>query len=560
MSHSLDAVSVGILWDRLVAIADEIVSALVRTSFSTIVSESYDLTVTVLDAECRLIAQGTYSAPVFMGTAPRTLKLMLEKFPPETLAPGDVIATNDPWIGTGHMFDINVMRPIFRDGRIVAYVISITHLPDIGGLGFGAAATEIYHEGLRLPVCRLFRNDEPDPFILDLIRDNVRAPDMVLGDVMANVTATRVGERMLTEFLDEYDLPDLATLSAAIRDRSEAATRAAIAAMADGRYAHSISIEGTDGAMTLACRIDIEGDSMRVDFDGSAPSVGRGINVPFCYTNAMVLYAVKCLTAPELPNNEGSTVPVTVTAPEGCLLNAMPPSPTGGRHIIGHFVVPLVFGALAKAAPDRVQADCGMMDLMTFQGRHRDGHAVSTIYFAAGGFGALSGRDGLETTPGPSNMAVVPVEVWETMTSTTVEHKRLLPDSGGAGAARGGLGQEVTIRNDSGATMTVFCMANRTEFPAVGMAGGSDGLRREHRINGQTVDPKSRHELAPGDRITLIQAGGGGFGPPAARAEAAVRNDVALGLVTPAAALADYGFDANEPRQEGVADTNMQGE
>ena len=167
-----------------------------------------------------------------------------------------------------------------------------------------------------------------------------------------------------------------------------------------------------------------------------ADSVRRGINVPFCYTRAMVLYSIKCLTVPELPNNGGSVVPITVTAPAGCLLNALPPSPVGARHIIGHFVSPLVFGALADAVPERIQADCGMLDLMTFQGTHRDGHDVSTIYFASGGFGALSGRDGAETTPGPSNMAVVPVEVWETLTSTTVERKQLLPDSGGAGAAQ----------------------------------------------------------------------------------------------------------------------------
>ena len=543
MSHDLDAVSIGILWDRLVAIADEIVSALVRTSFSTIVSESYDLTVAVLDGDGRLMAQGTYSVPVFMGTAPRTLKLMLEKFPPETLAPGDVVVTNDPWIGTGHMFDINVMRPVFRDGRIIAYVISITHLPDVGGLGFGAAATEIYHEGLRLPVCKLFSAGVADAFILDLVRANVRAPDMVIGDLMANVTATSVGERMLAEFLEEYGLADFTALSAAIRERSEAATRAAISAMADGRYDNAVEIEGTDGPMTLACSIEIAGDAMTVDFAGTGSSVRRGINVPFCYTNAMVLYSVKCLTAPDLPNNEGATVPVSVTAPEGCLLHALPPSPTGGRHVIGHFVSPLIFGALARAAPDRVQADCGMMDLMTFQGRHRDGHAVSTIYFAAGGFGALDGRDGAETTPGPSNMAVVPVEVWETLTSTTVEYKRLLPDSGGAGAARGGLGQEVAIRNDSGAPMTVFCMANRTEFPAKGLAGGRDGRPREHRINGTTIDPKARHELAPGDRIALVQAGGGGYGPPADRPRTAVRRDIELGFVTPEAARADYGVE-----------------
>ena len=176
MSKTLDPVSVGIMWDRLVAIADEIVSALVRTSFSTIVTESYDLTVAVLDSEGELMAQGTYSIPIFMGSAPATLRFMLERFPPETLRPGDVVMTNDPWFGTGHIFDINVMRPVFKDDEIVAYVISITHLPDVGGLGFGAAAEEIYHEGLRLPICKLFEAGECNDLLLEIVRTNVRAP------------------------------------------------------------------------------------------------------------------------------------------------------------------------------------------------------------------------------------------------------------------------------------------------------------------------------------------------------------------------------------------------
>ena len=214
---SLDAVSVGIMWDRLVSISDEIVSTLVRTSFSTIVTESYDLTVAVLDADGELMAQGTYSVPVFMGTAPATLQFMLDRFPAATLRPGDV---NDPWFGTGHIFDINVMRPIFHADEIVAYVISITHLPDVGGLGFGAAAEEIYHEGLRLPICKLFDAGELNEFIIELVRTNVRAPEEVVGDLMANVTATAAGERMLIEFLDEYELGSFTALSSEIRTRS----------------------------------------------------------------------------------------------------------------------------------------------------------------------------------------------------------------------------------------------------------------------------------------------------------------------------------------------------
>jgi N-methylhydantoinase B len=546
---AIDAVDLSIMWGRLVSIADEIVSTLIRTSFSTIVSESYDLTVAIMDSNGQLLAQGTYSVPVFMGTAPHTLRHFLQRFPPETLKPGDVVISNDPWIGTGHMFDINVMRPVFRDGKIIAYTLSITHLPDIGGLGFGATATEVYHEGLRLPICKLLEGGVRNDFIVDLVSTNVRTPEEVLGDLFANVTCNEVGGRMLLDFMDEYGLSDLEGLSAAIRSHSEQATREAIGAMCDGTYQNSIQIEGIDGPLTLACEATISGDSISVDFAGTSPSVRRGINVPFCYTKAMSLYTVKCMTVPELPNNSGSVAPVHVVAPARCLLNAESPSPTGGRHVIGHFVTPLLFGALVEAAPDQVQADCGMMDLMTFQGTHSNGRGITTIYFASGGFGALQDYDGLATTPGPSNMAVVSTELWETLTGTTVEHRRLLPDSGGPGKARGGVGQEVTIRNDTGHPMSIFSMASRTEFPAIGLLGGNPGRPREHCVNGETIHPKGHYELAPGDRITLIEAGGGGFGDPSQRPRALLTNDLRHGYITKAGALRDYGvdFDAAEP-------------
>jgi N-methylhydantoinase B len=317
--------------------------------------------------------------------------------------------------------------------------------------------------------------------------------------------------------------------------------------MVPGVYRNAVQIEGTDGPITLAVAIEVRADgTLHADFDGTGACVRKGINVPFCYTRAMVLYTIKCLTVPELPNNGGMTVPITAVAPAGCLLNAQPPSATGARHMIGHYVAPLVLGALADAAPDRVMADCGMMNLLTVQGTHRDGRPLSTLYFAAGGFGALSDHDGPEVLPGPSNMAVVPVEVWEALTSTTIESKRLLADSGGAGKARGGLGQEVVIRNDSGHLLTVLCMANRTEFAPQGFAGGQAGRVRELRLNGETIDPKGRHQLAVGDRLTLIEAGGGGYGEPRERAREKVLHDLRNGFISAAVACAQYGLDATD--------------
>ena len=549
--EQFDAVGLAIMWDRLISITDEILSALVRSSFSSIVRESYDLSVILLDAEGNSLAQGSYSVPSFTGTAPLTLRHMLQKFPPETLRPGDVLATNDAWMGTGHLFDINVMQPVFRGGRIVGYTLSVTHLPDIGGTGFGASATEIYHEGLRLPICKLVREGDVDQLVLDVVRANVRVPEQVFGDLMANVSCNEVGGRQVLEFMDEYGLDDLMPLSRAVRGQAEQAMREKIVEMPDGSYENRIEIEGIDGPIPLACRVGIAGDGLEIDFSGTGAAVDRGMNVPFCYTRAMALYAIKCLTVPGIPNNEGSVVPIRLSAPEGCILNAQHPSPTGGRHIVGHFVPSLVFGALAEVAPEQVQADCGMMNLVTFQGTHRNGRGLSTIYFASGGFGALDRRDGAETTPGPSNMVVAPVEVWESLTSMTVERKRLLPDSGGPGAARGGLGQETTLRNDTGHPLTVFCMANRTDFPPLGFLGGKPGWPRQNQINGEAVHPKGTFVLEPGDTITMLEAGGGGFGDPGERPREKLLADVRSGLVSVDAALTDYGVEV----EGAVADT-----
>jgi len=538
---TFDAVSLGIMWDRLVSLVDEIVSTLVRTSFSTIVNESYDLTCVVLDAEANSIAQGTFSVPVFIGSAPITLRHMLKRFPPETLKPGDVIITNDPWMGTGHLYDITMVRPVFRKGRIVAYTLSITHLPDVGGSGFGSSAVEVYHEGLRLPICKLYEEGRLNELIVEIVRTNVRVPEQVMGDVMANVACNEVGGRELLAFMDEYGLDDLTALSRAIRGQSETAMRAKIRELGQGTYRNQIQVEGFDGPCDYVVRIDVKGDSVAYDFTGTSGCVRAGVNVPFCYTNAMALHAIKSLLLPNIPNNAGSIAPISVFAPPGCILNAQPPFATGGRHAMGHFVTPLVYGALAEAAPDRVQAGSGMMNLVTFQGVRRDERPFSTIYFAAGGYGALDGLDGWCTLPHPSNMAVVPVEVWETLTHTTIESKRLIPDSGGPGRWRGGLGQEVVIRNDTGHPVVTLGMGNRTTFPARGLFGGSDGALREHAIDGKVVHAKGRNEIAPGQRMRIIEAGGAGFGDPKTRTPSAIAEDVAQGDVSAEMARAKYG-------------------
>jgi N-methylhydantoinase B len=541
-STAFDAVTLGILWQRLISIADEGVSTLVRTAFSTAVREGYDLSVMLLDADGALLAQSTQSIPSFTGSAPATLQHMLRRFPPAKLRQGDVIITNDPWMGTGHLYDINVMRPIFHAGKIVAYTLSITHLPDIGGSGFSSHASEVYEEGLRLPVCKLVREGRRDEFLLELIAANVRVPEQVIGDVLANVSCTAVLERHLDEVMEEYGLTTLGPLSHQIQTATESNMRGRIRTMRPGSYRAEMLIEGVEDPIKLACTADVHDGAVALDFAGSNPCVPFGVNVPLCFTRGYATYAVKCLTAAPIPNNEGALRSVRVTAPAGCILNALHPAATTARHSVGWFIVPLVFRTLATASPETVEADSGMVSMVNFRGTHRNGQAITTLHFASGGSGAMHGLDGLPTISTPSSNAGIPVEVWERETSLTVTEKRLLPDSGGAGTFRGGLGQRLTIRNDTNAPITIDIMNYHTVYPAEGVAGGRAGGGRRTLINDRPIEHKGRFVLAPGDCLTRIEAGGGGFGDPGGRDHRAVAADVREGYVTELAAKRDYGI------------------
>jgi N-methylhydantoinase B len=544
MSHGgYDAVSLAILWDRLVSISNEIEQTLVRTSFSTIVRENYDLACVLFDGKARCLTQGTYSQPSFIGTSQQTIRHMLAKFPPETLAPGDVLLTNDIWQGTGHMFDVNLLRPAFRKGRVVGYAMSVSHLPDIGGRGFSAYNTNMYEEGLRIPICRLVRGGQLNDELIDLIRANVRVDEQVIGDIMANVAATEVGCKRLLEFLDEYGIDDLDPLADAILDQSSRAMRGRIAAAPDGDWRNEMLVEGPEQPVNLVCNVRIRGDTLVVDYAGTDPTVPAAINVPLCYTTALTAYSVKTILLPHVPNNEGSVSPIEVSAPPGCALNALPPSATAGRHLIGHFLAPLIFGALAKALPDQVPAAPAFTNILNLSGRHRGGTPFATLYFTAGGLGGMKGLDGLSTTPSPSNMKVLSTEVVESLTNLTVIDRRLIPDSGGAGEYRGGLGAHYRLRNDTGHDAAVIGLGRRNRFPALGLLGGEPGGKRSYILNGSAVDVRARYVLAPGDVIEVRDAGGGGYGDPQARDRARVAEDVRQGFVSREAAVARYGLD-----------------
>jgi N-methylhydantoinase B len=528
-----DAVDLGIIWSRLVSIADEMVSALVRTSFSTMVRESGDYSCMLFDARGHLLAQGTASVPSFTGTGPATLQGILRAIPPDTLEDGDVLITNDPWIGTGHVYDVNVVKPIFHRGELVGFALTVSHVADIGGIGYGTGARDVYEEGICIPPVKLFQHGVPNKFVFDLIEANVRFRELVIGDIYSNIAACNVGYQSFVDLLAEYDIGDFVPAADGIFGLGRSAIAESLAALPTGVFEGSLPVEGVDDEMvlTLAVAVKISKSGFAFDFAGTSPVVNRGINVPLCYTRAYSYFCFKTIVAPNMPNNQAILDFVSVAAPENCILNAQRPYPTGGRHILGHYVAPLVFGALASAVPVRVQADSGMICQVNFRGRSPMGRSFSYILFTAGGYGAFADMDGRAALPGPSNMIGIPIEIWEENTGVSVLRKEILPDSGGAGEHQGGAGQLIELRNDTGRPLDATFFGSRTSLPARGFNGGRDGAIRTLFVDGKPVAPKARLDLAPGAMVSLYEAGGGGFGVPEKRPVPSISADLEAGLI-----------------------------
>ena len=532
--RSFDAVELELLWRRLISLVDEAAAALVRTSFSTLVRESYDFSCIVTDARGQSLVQATESIPSFIGTLPETVKHFLQFFPAEALQPGDVLITNDLWLGTGHLPDITVAKPIFHGGRLVAFSASTAHAPDIGGKIRSPEPREVFEEGLQIPPMKLMRGGQPDETLIALIRKNVRTPEQTMGDLWAQVVALDLMEERLLVLMHQAGLDDLSDLAREVQARCETAMRAAIAALPDGTYRSQLQTDGLmDKPVTIRMALTIAGDRIHVDYAGTDPQVDRAINCALCYTYAMTMYGVKVCTIPSLPNNEGAWRPISVAAPEGCIVNPVFPASGGSRMLIGHYLPMLVFGCLGQIVPERVMAACGSpMWGMNQSGVNAAGKPYANMFFFNGGMGGNVRGDGISCLSWPSNVSSTAVEISEHIAPIRIHHKRLRPDSGGPGRHRGGLGQEILIESRSETPIAVSFLAERTIFPAFGIEGGQAGAPGVLRINGEKVDPKRQYVLQRGETVLLATPGGGGHGDPAERDPDALAADIASGHVT----------------------------
>ena len=537
-SNSVGLIDLQIMWNRLIAVVEEQAQTLMRTAFSPIVRECGDLSAGVFDLEGRMLAQAVTGTPGHVNSMAESVKHFLRYFPVETMKAGDAYITNDPWMGTGHLNDFVITTPCFRNGKLVALFSCTSHLMDIGGIGFGPDATDVFMEGLYIPMLKLFDQGKVNETLMAMIRANTRLPVDTEGDVYSLAGCNDVGARRLVEMMDEFGIDSLDQLGDHIIARSREAVLAEIAKLPKGTWHNEMMIDGYDEPLTLKATLTISDSGIHVDYSGTSPASGRGINVPHAYTTAYTVFGLGCVVATHIPNNAGSLEPLTVSAPDNTILNAPKPNAVASRHIIGQMLPDVTFGCLRQVVPDRVPAEgTSCLWNINVRGHVKGGEGGNYGFGMAitsnGGTGARADKDGLSATAYPSGVRGTPVEIAETQTPLIFWRKEFRPDSGGAGRTRGGLGQIMEIESGIAEPFDLFGRVRphrlsaarprrrpgrrggfrRAEVgpdaegqglpahPAGRPAGGHDAGRRRHRQAGRARSRAGRQR--PGRRADL---------------------------------------------------------
>ena len=539
-NKAIDPVTLEVIWNRFLSVANEQQDALIRTAFSTIVRESQDLACGMFDTKGRMMAQSLSGTPGHINAMATSMKHFLAAFPPDRLAPGDVLITNDPWQTAGQINDITITTPVFRSGRLVALFANTCHSADIGGRILSAEAREVFEEGLRIPIMKLFERGEPNRVLMQIVRANVRQPDEVIGDFYAQSACNDAGGRALLEMMEEFELDSIDAVADEIIDRSEAAVRAEIAKLPSGQWRNETWSDGFEEPIVIRCALRVAGDEIFIDFSGSSPQSTRGINVVLNYTHAYASFAIKAAICPDVPHNEGSFRPVHVSAPPGSILNALDPAPVASRQVIGHFIPSAIFAALSGAMPGRLMAPgADPIWLSVWRGQNPP---FTLTLFQVGGTGARPSKDGLNAVGFPSGVAGVPAEVIESLSPVVLRRRQLRPDSGGAGKWRGGLGQLTEFSRRGEGKWSVSSIADRTVYPAPGLLGGHAGAAGEVSLgDGTRLHAKALVDLKQGDLVHVNLPGGGGYGDPRERDVEKVRWDVIEGYITANEAEHKYG-------------------
>jgi len=551
---SIDPITLEIIRHECTAISEEMSTNLVRSSYSPTIKDREDCSCALFDREGEMISQAE-NIPVHLGAMQFAVAAALEKYPIQKLAPGDSIVLNDPYHGGGHLPDLTLVSPVFFEGGPVALSVNRAHHSDVGGIRPGSIApdsTEIYQEGLRIPPVKLYEEGEPNEDIFDTILTNVRTPDQRRGDLRAQQAANLAGIRRVTDLLEEHGLGTLRTAFDEIKNYSERRMRNEIESLPDGTSSFRDVFDG-DGRdnedLTIAVELTVD-DEVTIDFSGTAEQTEGPVNTPFAVTAAATYFAIQAVMDPTIPPNHGCYRPVTIHAPDGCLVNATAPAPVaGGNGELSQRIVDVVLGAFAQQTPERAVAGCqGTMSNITVGGVDPGTGEQYTYYeTSAGGFGGRAGLDGMDAVRvHMSNAKNTPVEILETDYPLRCTKYELREDSCGAGRWRGGLGLRRDIEIlDHDAEFSII--ADRRTNPPYSLEGGQPGATGRDVVirEGREVEiqSKSTHELEAGDVFSVRTPGGGGYGPPGRRDPDAIRRDLQLGIISSEFAREQYDFE-----------------
>jgi N-methylhydantoinase B len=535
VNDSMDALDIEITRGRLQAIVDEAGAVLVRTAFSEIVREVKDYACSLLLADGRTVVQSAESVPLFLGTTTHTAERLLEVVPASELRPGDAVGTNDPWDGSGHLNDLTIVTPVFVDGELVALASVVVHLVDIGGRILPVDARQVFEEGFRIPPMRLGSMDQLDPVIMSLLRANVRVPDEVMGDIDAMLNACQVISSRLQVLCEEISVDRFYRVSTDLEQRAESFMRGRIQDLDDGEYFASFDTAEPDPTgFHVELKLIVDGDAITADFANSTPEVSAGVNCCLANTRAYVVYALKCLLAPDVPFNEGIFRPVSVVAPDESVVNSRFPAASAARAVVAHVVPTLVINALSSVVPHAAIGECGTPSPVTWISGIDPGTGgfFNAPVISPGGFGARAVMDGPSCLGFPANAQMASIEMLESGAPILFEERQLLPDSAGEGRFRGGLGQRVVIRSLADGIQVQF-LAKRLRQPSKGAQGGEDGRTARIVVRENELDDASRSiDLDTNDRVIVETPGGGGYGPSSDRHPAAIERDFRQGYRT----------------------------
>ncbi len=554
-----DEIRYQLIWNRLISAIEEQAQVVIHTAFSQSVRECGDLSAGVFNRRGQMVAQAVTGTPGHVNSMAICVEHFLAKFPIDGMKPGDVFVTNDPWLSVGHYHDVTVVTPAFYKGRAVGLLANTCHIVDMGGLGFGPDARQCFEEGINIPIMHLAREGVVNEDLMGLLRTNVRNPTDMEGDFYAMMACNDDGARRLVGMLEEFEIDDIEEVGDCIIDQSRKSIVNAIKKLPNGDYPHSVELDGFDEPIRIQAKLTIADEHIHIDYEGSSPASTYGINLVHNFTLAYTTFGVNCIIGPNIPCNAGSIEPITVSAPEGGILNAVRPMPVSARHVIGQMLPDVVFGCLAPVIPDQVPAEgAGAMWNPMLRGGPTGvapeviasadelSEDYDVIMFNTGGTGGRPTMDGLSTTAFPSGVRTPPVEAVETCFPLVIWRKELRERSGGAGKFRGGLGQTIEIGGEAGTPFSVAAMFDRTWNAPRGRFGGMDGAKGEVRLkSGPELESKGRQSVPYGDRLILELPGGGGYGDPRDRDRQAIVDDVLDGLITAEDAKSDYGIDVD---------------